>query len=126
MVDDQVGDHPHPAVPRRAHQLDQVAEGAQARVDAVEVGDVVAVVTVGARVERLQPQARDAQAVEAVDVLDQAAEVAAAIAVAVGVGLDVEAVDDGGLPPQVRRTGEPHAAPPPTDVVTCSWEAWMP
>jgi hypothetical protein len=35
-----------------------------------------------------------------VDLLDQAAEVAAPVAVAVGVRLDVEAVDDGVLPPQ--------------------------
>jgi hypothetical protein len=47
VVDDQVGDHPHPPVAGGAHQLDDVAGGAQPRVDPVEVGDVVAVVAVG-------------------------------------------------------------------------------
>ena len=44
--------------------------------------------------------------------LDEAAEVTAAVAVAVGVGLDVQAVDDGVLPPQVGGAGQPHAALP--------------
>ena len=47
VVDDEVGDHPDAAVARRAHELDEVAVRAQPRVDAVEVGDVVAVVAAG-------------------------------------------------------------------------------
>jgi hypothetical protein len=81
---------------------------AQPRVDAVEVGDVVAVVAVGRRVERHEPDAGDTQADQVVDLLDQAAEVAAPVAVAVGVRLDVEAVDDGVLPPQFGSLGQPH------------------
>jgi hypothetical protein len=110
VVDHQVRDHAHAAVVGRADQFDDVAERAQPRVDAVEVGDVVAVVLVRRRVEGHQPDARDTQPVQVVDLLDQAAEVAAAVAVAVGVGLDVQAVDDGVLPPQVRRLRQPHAA----------------
>src|SRR3712207_8746176 len=56
----------------------------------------------GGGVERHQPDAGDPQPVQVVDLLDQPAEVAAAVTVAVGVGLDVQAVDDGVLPPQVR------------------------
>ena len=93
---------------RGADELDEVPEVAQPRVDAVEVGDVVAVVAVGRRVERHQPDAGDAEVGEVVDALGQPAEVAAAVAVGVEVGLDVEAVDDGVLPPQVGSVGNPH------------------
>ncbi len=83
-----------PAVARGADQLDEVAVRAEARVDAVEVGDVVAVVAVGRRVERHEPQARHAELGEVVDALGQARQVAAAVAVPVQERLDVEAVDD--------------------------------
>ena len=62
VVDDQVDDHPHAPVAGGADHLDELAQRAQSRVDAVEVGDVVAVVAVGRRVERHQPQRRDADA----------------------------------------------------------------
>src|SRR3712207_8872884 len=47
VVDHQVGDDPHAPVLGGADDLDQVAVRAQPRVDAVEVGDVVAVVPLG-------------------------------------------------------------------------------
>ena len=49
VVDDEVDDHPDAAVAGLVDQLDEVAERAERRVDGVEVGDVVAVVAVGAR-----------------------------------------------------------------------------
>src|SRR4029434_1614232 len=101
VVDDQVGDHPDAPLAGRAEGLDQVAEGAQPWVDAVEVGDVVAVVLVGGRVERHQPDAGHAQAGQVVALAGEPGEVAAAVAVAVGEQLDVQAVDDRVLPPQV-------------------------
>ena len=57
----------------RAHELDEVAERAQPRVDAEEVGDVVAVVLARGRVERHEPQARDAEVGEVLDALGHAA-----------------------------------------------------
>ena len=44
-----------------------------------------------------------------VDPLGQPDEVADAVAVPVHEGLDVEAVDDGVLPPEVGGVGDPHA-----------------
>ena len=108
VVDDQVGDDVDAAVVRGADHLDQLAVVAQAWVDAVEVGQVVAVVAVGARVERHQPQAGDAELREVVDALRQALQVAGAVAVGVVEGLDVEAVDHRALPPQVARVGHSH------------------
>ncbi len=110
VVDDEVGDHVDPAVVGGADDLDQLPEVAQPRVHAVEVRDVVAVVPVRARVERHQPQAGDAELGEVVDALGQAPQVADAVAVGVVEGLDVQAVDDGALPPQVARVADSHAA----------------
>ena len=73
--------------------VDEVPERAEPRVDAVVVGDVVAVVAVGRGLERHQPQAADPDPREVVDALGQAADVADAVAVPVEERLDVEAVD---------------------------------
>ena len=72
VVDHEVGDHPDAAVARGAHELDEVAERAEPRVDGVVVGDVVAVVAVGRGVERHQPEAGDAEPGEVVDALRSA------------------------------------------------------
>src|SRR4029453_15139805 len=90
--------------------LDQVAVRAQPGVDAVEVGDVVAVVALGRRVKGHQPQAGDAEVGEVVDALGQAREVADAVAVPVHERLDVQAVDDRVLPPEIGGVGDPHTA----------------
>ena len=138
VVDDEVGDDPHAAVLRGADDLDEVAEAAEPPVDAVEVDDVVAVVAVGRRVDGHQPQARHAQRRQVVEPLRQALQVAGAVAVGVEVGLDVEAVDDRRLPPQVGGVGEPHAAatfgvtsscgrtfsPNTSSHGRCSWPTW--
>ena len=62
VVDDQVDDHLDAPVVGLVQQLGEVAERAQPRVDAVEVGRVVAVVVARRRVDRVQPQAGHARA----------------------------------------------------------------
>src|SRR5690606_39733749 len=59
---------------------------------------------------------------EVVDAVGQALQVTAAVAVGVEVGLDVEAVDDRALPPQVAGVGDPHgqSLPEATAGSTCS------
>ena len=108
VVDDEVGDHADAALARGAHHVGQVAVRAEPRVDPVEVGDVVAVVALTGRHERHQPDAVDAEARQVVDPLAQARQVAAAVAVPVQEGLDVEAVEDRVLPPDVARDLAPH------------------
>ena len=73
-----------------------------------EVGDVVAVVAVGRRLERHEPEAGHAELGEVVEPMGEALEVARAVVVPVHVRLDVEAVDDRGLPPEVAAVGDPH------------------
>ena len=107
VVDHEVDDHAQAAIARVADGVEHVAQVAEPRIDREVVGDVVAVVAVGRRVEGHQPQARGAQARGVIDALDEPGEVAAAVAVGVVELLDVEAVDDGVLPPQVA--GRPGA-----------------
>ena len=76
VVHDEVDDDAQAGGPGGAHQLDEVAVAAEPRVDAEEVGDVVAVVLVGGRVERHEPQARHAEVGEVLDALGHAAQVA--------------------------------------------------
>ena len=44
VVHDQVGDHPHPPLVRGLDEDAEVLDGAVVRIDAVEVGDVIAAV----------------------------------------------------------------------------------
>lgn len=108
VVDEQVDDDPDAAVVRRADDLHEFAVVAQSWIDPVEILDVVAVIPVGARVEGHQPEGVDAELRQVVDALSQTAQVAAAVAVGVQVGLDVEAVDNRALPPQVAGVGDAH------------------
>ena len=110
VVHDEVGDHADTALARRPHDVDEVAVRPEPRVDAVEVGDVVAVVALAGRHERHQPDAVDAEPPQVVDPLAQPWQVAAAVTVRVEEGLDVEAVENGVLPPEVARDLAPHDA----------------
>jgi hypothetical protein len=103
VVDHQVEDHLDAPVGGPVEQLGEVAEGTQARVDAVEVGDVVAVVAARRRVDRVQPHAGHAQPGQVVQPTDQALQVTHPVPVGVGERLDVEGVDDGfGVPARIH------------------------
>ena len=108
MVHDEVDDDAQAGRASGAHELDEVAVAPEARVDAEEVGDVVAVVLVGGRIERHQPEAGHAEVGEVLDALGHAAQVAMTITVGVGESLHVGAVEHGVLPPQVAGLGELH------------------
>ena len=99
MVDDQVHQDAQPTVAGVADRLHDITEIAQPGVDAEVVGDVVAVVAIGARIHRHQPQARGSQVGDVLDPRLQPGKVATTVAVGVGERLDVKAVDDGVLPP---------------------------
>ena len=112
VVHDEVRDHADAAVAAGAHHLREVAERPERRIDAEEVRDVVAVVAVGRGIERHQPQAADAQPGQVVDPLGQPDQIAAAVAVGVEERLDVEAVEDRVLPPQVAGGLDRHRRSP--------------
>jgi hypothetical protein len=101
VIDDQVDDHADAALVRLVHELDELAARAVARIDAVEIGDVVAVVAIRRGLERCEPDDVDAERVEIVETLHQTAEIAAAVAVTVHERFKIEAVDDRVLVPEV-------------------------
>ena len=92
--------HADAALVRLVDEAIEVLERAVARMDALVVGDVVAVVAQRRRVEGQQPERVDAEALQVVELLGQAGEVADAVAVAVEEGADVRLVDDGVLVPE--------------------------
>src|SRR5947199_784108 len=85
---------------RLLDELLEVVDRAVVGVDAEEVGDVVAAVAERRAVHRQQPDAVDAEPLEEVELLDQAAKVAAAVVVAVEEAADVDLVEDGVLEPE--------------------------
>ena len=123
VVDDQLGDHPQAAPVRLVDQPPGVLERAVGRVDGAVVGDVVAVVAQRRGVERQQPDRRDAQLLDVVELGDHALEIADAVAVGVEERLDVGLVDDRVLVP-VRIGGpggrSPRLLPPLLRLPVCA------
>ena len=109
VVHDQVGDHADPALVRRVDERAEVVDRAVVGMDREEVGDVVAAVPERRRVHRQQPDAVDPEPLQVVELLDQPAEVAGAVVVAVEEAADVDLVEDGALEPERVRL-EPVAA----------------
>jgi len=106
VVHDEVRDDAHAALVRLLHELTEVVDRPVVRVDGEEVRDVVAAVAERRLVHRQQPQAVHAEPLEVVELVDQAAEVAGAVVVAVEEATDVDLVEDGPLEPQ-RVSFEP-------------------
>ncbi len=94
VVDHEIDDHADAALPAAMGELDEIAERAVARIDAVIVGDVVAVVPARRGLERHQPDRGDAEAMQIVEPAQQALEIADAVAVGVHVGADGEAIEN--------------------------------
>jgi hypothetical protein len=101
VVDDQVDDDANPVQARLVAERHEVAEIAEPAIDTIEIRDVVAVVAVRRGIERQQPDAGDAEASEIVQPARQPDEVADTVAVPILKGLDVDAVDDRVLVPEV-------------------------
>ncbi len=99
MVDDQLGDDAQAAAVRLVDELFEVLARAVGGVDLAVVGDVVPVVLAWRGVERQQPDGVDAEVLDVVQLLDDAAEVADAVVVAVVERADVQLVDDRVLVP---------------------------
>src|ERR1700733_603986 len=73
----------------------KVAQAPVGGMDLSVVGNVVSVVTQGRRIEGKEPEGRDAEALQVVELLNQALEVADAVPVAVAKGPHVRLVNDG-------------------------------
>ena len=84
----------------------EVLEVAVGRVDGEVVGDVVPVVALGRRVDRVEPDRVGAEGGDVVEAAAHALEVADAVAVGVGERPDVDLVHDGVLPPVAHEVEE--------------------
>src|SRR5467141_728988 len=70
------------------------------RINIEIIGDVIAVVAQWRRIKRQQPNGGDAKFLEIIELLDQAAKIADAVAIAVVKCFDVQLVDDRVLVPK--------------------------
>ena len=99
VVHDEVDDHPDVALVALVEELVEVLDGPALGEDVGVVGDVVATVAQRRGEERRHPQAVDAEPLQVVELLDQALEVADAVAVGVPERADHHLVEDGRLEP---------------------------
>ena len=100
VVHDEIGDHAHPALMRLVDELAKVVDRSVVGMDREEVGDVVAAVAERRDVHRQQPDAVDADPLQEVELVDQPAEVARPVVVAVEEAADVDLVEDRPLEPE--------------------------
>ena len=110
VIEYQLGDHPQPALVRLAEEGAKIVQRSVFRVYAVIVGDVVAVVPPGRRIERQEPDRGDPEVLKIVEFAGQAAEIADPVVVRVVKRADVKLIDDGILVP--KRTGVLHRRDP--------------
>jgi hypothetical protein len=99
VVDHEVHDQLHPALVQPGDQLVELLERPEQGVHVLVVADVVTVVGHRRPVDRAQPDDVDAQPLEVVEVVDDAAQVTDAVAVAVREAAGVDLVHHGRLPP---------------------------
>ncbi len=99
VVHDQIGDDPDAAFVSLLDEIDEVADGPELGQDRGEVGDVVAAVLERRGVDRQQPDAVDAEPLQVIEALGQAADIAGAVAVGVAEAADQDLVEDRALVP---------------------------
>ncbi len=128
VIDDEVDEHTNAALLRRMCEFDEITERAIARIDIVVIADVVAVVLLGRRLERHEPDRRDTEPAEVVEATHQPLEIADTIAVGVHERRDRQAIDDRVLVPEIvdhdlSRPREPAGEPERTSFVPTSGSA---
>jgi len=82
-VDDQFGDHPQPTRMRFANEDLEIPHRAVRRIDLRVAGDVVTVILERRGIEWQQPERRDTQVLQVIELLRQPSKVADAVSVAV-------------------------------------------
>ena len=105
MVDHQVHHQLDATLMHAGQQLLPVGQRAELVHDVLVVADVVAVVVVGRLVDRRQPDHVDAQVLEIIELADNPAQVADAVAVAVAKAAGIDLIDDAFFPPGLLHNG---------------------
>jgi hypothetical protein len=100
MVDYQLGDDAQAAAVCLAQKCPEITQRAVVRVNVAIVGDVIAVVPERRRTEGQQPDRRDAEILDVIQLPGQTAKITDAVVVAVVVGADMDFVDNRLLVPE--------------------------
>ncbi len=100
VIDDELGDDAQSASMRLVDERLEILARAVVGMDVAVVGDVVAIVLAGRRIERQQPDGVDPQLLDVIELAEQSAEIADAIVVAVEECTHVHFVDDGVFVPE--------------------------
>ena len=103
VIQHHLGDDAHAAAMRLLQKVLKIAQRAVGGMDVVVVGDIVAVVAPGERKEGQQPDGGDAQVLQVIQFLGEAAEIAHAVVVAVVERADVDFIDDRVFVPESVR-----------------------
>ena len=111
VVEHEVDEHAHPALTGGGDQVVEILEAAEARIDAVVVGDVVAAVASRRGIERQQPEGVDPQPAQVRQALAHASQISGPVPVAVAKGRDVDRVDDGVRPLGADGSGHGRRVP---------------
>ena len=88
------------------HEALKIVQGAIGRMHVLVVGDVIAIIAQGRGIKRQQPESRDPQILQIVQLLCQSWKIADPIAITVVEGPHVEFVDDGVLIPKRIGMGQ--------------------
>jgi hypothetical protein len=82
---------------------DEITERAKPRIDGIEVGHVIAVVTVRRRVEGQEPNAGCAERFDMIEPVGEPAEITDSVTVRIHEGFDIDAIDDSVLVPEIKH-----------------------
>jgi len=94
VIDHELGDNAQPAEVRLSEKRAEILERTIIWINAVVISDVVAVVSQRRRIKWQEPDRSDAKLFEVIELLDKAAEIADAVAIAIVKRFDVQLVDD--------------------------------
>src|SRR5450432_626130 len=94
MIHHQIDEHAYAALLASMRELDKIAQSAVAEIDAVVIGDVVAVIAQWRWLERHQPDRGHAQSMEIIQSPHQSGEVADTVSVGVHETTNRQAVND--------------------------------
>ena len=104
MIDYKFGDDAQIALMSGVQERAEIIERAEIRIYVKIIGNVVAVVAHRRWIEGQQPDCRDAEFLQIIQLLHEPAKIAHAVAIAVAKSLDVQLVDDGVLVPKWIHT----------------------
>jgi len=110
VVQHQLGDHAQAPLVRLAQKRLEIAQRTVDRVDVGVVGDVVAIVEQGRRIEREQPESGHTQVLQIVELLGQPLKIADPVSVGVVERAHGELVDDRVLVPRRIGSARPGSA----------------